>query len=130
MKARESLEDAVLEEINKPTLEAIIMINACTDKELKKLFLEQEDASVEELDMIADNYEQKMADVKGTSYIDISYAVSTHKQSNSNNNRKAEDKERDKNITYHRCGNRWHRRKNCKVSDTVTCGFCEIKGHT
>jgi phosphoenolpyruvate synthase/pyruvate phosphate dikinase len=130
MKARESLEDAVLEDIDKPTLEAIIMINACTDEELKKLFLEREDASVEELDRIADNYERKMADVKGTSDIDKTYAVSTSKPNNSYQGRKQEDKDKDKNITCLRCGNKGHRRKDCRVSDNVTCGFCEIKGHT
>jgi len=85
---------------------------------------------VEELDRIADNYERKMADVKGTSDIDKTYVVSTNKPNNSYQGRKQEDKDKDKNITCLRCGNKGHRRKDCRVSDTVTCGFCEIKGHT
>ena len=77
MKARESLEDAALDTINKASLESIILINACTDEELKKLFLERENAIVAELDRIADNYERKMADVKETTEIDKTYVISS-----------------------------------------------------
>ena len=73
-----------------------------------------------------------MADIKGTSDIDKTYAVSMNKQPNNSNtySRKPEDKERYKNFTCLRCGNKGHRRKDCRVNDTVICGFCEIKGHT
>ena len=128
MKARETIEDAALEMVDRETLESIILINACTDEELKKLFLDKEGATVQDLDRIADNYERKMADVRGTTEIDKVYAT-TMPNSSKNNSAKPMQKKENKGLGCLRCGKANHVRKDCRKDANIVCNFCKIKGH-
>ena len=137
MKARETLEDAYLEDFTRDQLEVTIMINACTDEELKKLFLEKEDITVRELDRIAENYERTQADIKGTTDVDRAFQVSTNKGNNNNNNNgggarrrdSRDNRDADKDVVCLRCGNKGHKKPACKVNADIKCNFCDIKGH-
>jgi hypothetical protein len=125
VKARQTIDDAELYGINYLKLEAIILINACTDDELKKLFLEKEEATVEELGRIAENYERRLADMKGTNESEQrAYSVNKEHGRRSNNN-----KEKEREPICFRCGKKGHTVTKCSVSASIICNFCEKKGH-